>query len=139
MDDGQPSNAPLRNVPYRLLCFLIGLPLAWIPFFLHGPIPQKYDILHIKGAVAVWGWYTARMLIGFWVGNAGWPARWWLRGALCGFTVMLPLTIVSLATPGCGAPCMGWNLTTGTTIGFVVAGLAFVLTGRERADETAPR
>jgi len=52
----------------------------------------------------VWAWYSARMLIGFWVGTAQWPERWWLRGPMCGFLVMFPLTIVTLATPGCGFP-----------------------------------
>ncbi len=126
-------NPPLKDFPYRLLCTLIGLPLAWIPFYLHGPIPEKYDILHIQGAIAVWGWYTARMSIGFWFGLATWPRQWWIRGALCGFVAMFPLTLVSLATPGCGQPCMGWNLTTGTAIGLAVAGLVFVLTGKEHA------
>ena len=96
--------APLKDFPYRLFCFLIGLPLAWIPSYLHGPIHEKFDILHIKGATAVWAWYSARMLIGFWVGTAQWPERWWLRGPMCGFLVMFPLTIVTLATPGCGFP-----------------------------------
>lgn len=123
--------ASSKQFPYWLVCFLVGLPLAWIPFFLHGPIAEKYDILHIQGAVAVWGWYSARMLIGFWVGTAKWPVRWWLRGVMCGFLVMLPLTIVSLATPGCGAPCMGWNLLTGSAIGLAVAGLALAITGKE--------
>ncbi|HEY2775031.1 MAG TPA: hypothetical protein VGK20_13370 [Candidatus Binatia bacterium] len=95
---------PLARLPYRLLCVLVGLPLAWVPFFLHGPAPWKYDVLHIDGAIAVWGWYTARMLIGLWVGVATWPEPWWARGPLCGFFVMLPLTLVSLATPGCGWP-----------------------------------
>src|SRR5205085_5899154 len=96
--------APLKDFPYGLFCFLVGLPLAWIPSFLHGPIHQKYDILHIDGAVAVWAWYTARMLIGFWVGQTQWPARWWLRGPIYGLLVMFPLTLVSLATPTCGEP-----------------------------------
>ena len=95
---------PLKDFPYSLLCFLVGLPLVWIPSYLHGPIHEKLDILHIKGAVAVWCWCTARMLIGFWVGAAEWPERWWLRGPMCGFLVMLPLTIVSLPEPDCGEP-----------------------------------
>lgn len=118
-----------RPTRYLLLCTLLGLSLAWIPALLHGPIPAKYDLLYINGSIAVWGWYVARSLIGFFVGNTRWPRQWYLRGPLCGFLVMFPLTLVSLATPGCGAPCMAWNLTTATTIGIVVAGLARWLTG----------
>ena len=43
-------------LPYALVCTLVGLALGWIPMFLHGPIPAKYNILYIKGAIAVWGW-----------------------------------------------------------------------------------
>jgi hypothetical protein len=72
--------------------------------FLHGPIPEKYNVLYIHGATVVWGWYVARLLIGFIVGISIWPQRWWLRGPLCGVLTMLPLGFVSLATPGCGFP-----------------------------------
>jgi hypothetical protein len=89
-------------VRYRIVCTLVGLPLAWLPTLAHGPIPYKYDILGIRGDIAVWGWYTARMLIGFTVGATAWPGAWWLRGPLFGFLAMLPLGLVSLATPGCG-------------------------------------
>lgn len=120
------------HLPYALVCTLIGLAIGWLPRLLHGPIPEKYDLLYIQGAVAVWGWYTARLLIGFIVGITRWPTQWWLRGPLCGFVTLFPLTLVSLATPGCGAPCMCWNLTTATAIGGTVAGLAYTLTGRHR-------
>ena len=89
-------------MPYPLLCTLLGLVLGWLPKLVHGPIPQKFDVLYIKGSIAVWGWYVARMMIGFMVGITRWPARWYLRGPLCGCVLMLPLGLVSLATPGCG-------------------------------------
>jgi len=56
-------------------------------------------VLHIDGSVAVWGFYTARMLAGAFVGASSWPSAWSLRGPLCGLLALLP---VSLATPGCG-------------------------------------
>jgi len=89
---------------YIVLCTLLGVVLGWLPFFLHGPSADKYSILHMNGPVAVWAWYVARMLIGLYVGVAGVPRSWYLRGPLCGFVSMFPLTIVSLATPGCGEP-----------------------------------
>ena len=58
--------------------------------FLHGPIPEKFNLFYLRGAVAVWSWYTARLLIGFMVGITCWPRRWYLRGPLCGFLMMLP-------------------------------------------------
>jgi hypothetical protein len=114
----------IRGVPYALFCTILGVALAWIPTFLHGPIPYKYDILGIRGHVAVWAWYTARLLIGFVVGITDWPSWWFLRGLLCGLVMMLPVSIVSLATPGCGPTCMSWNVFTGAMIGLVVAGVA---------------
>ena len=115
---------------YLLVCTALGLLVGWIPMLLHGPIPQKYDRLYIAGAIAVWGWYTARLSIGFWIGVSHWPRPWWVRGPLVGALVLFPLTLVSLATPGCGAPCMFWNLVTAVAIGIVVAGGAYRLTGR---------
>lgn len=79
-----------------------GLVFGWLPRLFHGPIKEKFDLLYIEGAIAVWGYYVARCLIGFLVGITGWPVRWWIRGPMCGFLTMLPLTIVALATPGCG-------------------------------------
>ncbi len=92
------------SIPYLLLCVLLGSVLGWVPSFFHGPIPEKFDILYINGSVAVWGWYTARMLIGLLVGITSWPHNWYLRGPLCGLLAMFPLTLVSLAMPGCGEP-----------------------------------
>ena len=89
-------------IPYGLACTIIGLVVGWLPMLVHGPIPEKFDVLYIKGNIAVWGFYSARLLIGFMVGVTCWPARWYLRGPLCGFLTMLPLGIVALATPGCG-------------------------------------
>jgi hypothetical protein len=93
-----------RRLPYAPLCAGLGALLGWFPvvFHLHGPIAEKFNILYIRGAVAVWGWYSARMLIGLLVGITTWPERWWLRGPLCGLLMMFPLGMVSLATPGCG-------------------------------------
>ena len=91
-------------LPYSLLCTLLGLVLGWLPILVHGPIPQKFNVLYIRGAVAVWGFYIARMLIGFMVGITRWPERWYLRGPLCGVLMLLPLTFISLAMPGCGWP-----------------------------------
>ena len=121
------------RLPYAAVCALLGLAVGWIPAFLHGPIPEKYDVLYIRGSIAVWAWYSARLLIGVLVGITNWPQRWWLRGPLCGLLALFPLGLVSLATPACGAPCMGWNYTSAVTIGTVVAGAAFLLTGKEHA------
>jgi hypothetical protein len=123
------------RLSYVAVCTLAGLALGWLPMLIHGPIREKYDILYIRGGIAVWGWYTARLLIGLMVGITHRPRRWWLRGALCGVLMMLPLSIVSLATPGCGPPCMGANLGTATAIGVAVAGIAYLLTGKERDED----
>jgi hypothetical protein len=94
----------LRQLPYLVVCIAVGVPLGWLPVILdiHGPIKEKFDVLYIQGSIAVWGYYTVRMLIGVWVGVTAWPPRWWLRGPLCGFLAVLPLTLISLAMPGCG-------------------------------------
>lgn len=119
--------------PYGLVCLLLGLVLGWLPALAHGPIAAKYDRLYIAGSIAVWGWYTARLLIGVLVGITSWPRPWYLRGPLCGVLAMFPLSLVSLATPGCGAPCMFWNLVTAIAVGTAVGGVAFVFTGRHHA------
>jgi len=120
------------SLPYPVVCALLGLLVAWIPAYLHGPIAEKYNVLYIQGAVAVWGWYTGRCFIGLLVGLTSWPERWWLRGPFCGFLCMFPLGLVSLATPGCGFPCMMWNQATAWTIGAFTAGVAYALTGQQR-------
>jgi hypothetical protein len=84
------------------VCTLLGIALGWLPQLAHGPIPYKFDVLGIRGDLAVWGWYTARLLIGFLVGITTWPPQWYVRGPICGLVMMLPLGIVVLATPGCG-------------------------------------
>ncbi len=124
---------PLARWPFLLVCAALGLALGWIPGLLHGPIPHKFDILFIEGDVAIWAWYVARSSIGFWIGMTVWPQRWWLRGPLVGAAVLLPLTLVSLGMPGCGAPCLRINLASAAALGFVEAGLAFWLTGRHSA------
>ena len=89
---------------YLLVCTLLGLSISWIPSFLHGPIPEKFNILYLRGDVMVWAWYFARGAIGFVVGATHLPPQWWLRGPLFGGLTMLPLGITSVATPGCGWP-----------------------------------
>ena len=58
---------------------------------------------------------------------------------IVGAAVLLPLTLVSLAMPRCGAPCLQVNLATAAALGFVEAGLAYALTGLHRADSREPR
>jgi hypothetical protein len=118
-------------LPYALLCALLGVGLGWLPMLVHGPIAEKYNLLYIRGDVAVWGWYAARLLIGFLVGITGWPPQWWLRGPLCGLIMLFPLSLVSLATPGCGPPCMLLNDLTAVLIGTTVGGLAYAISGRQ--------
>ena len=120
----------MSRLPYPVFCALLGLVLGMLPKLVHGPIPQKYDVLYIKGAVAVWAWYTARSLIGFLVGITRWPERWWLRGPLCGVLMVGPLCFVSLATPGCGPPCAASNLSSAVAVGTAVAGIAYLVTGK---------
>ncbi len=143
MSDAEAAEeAERRPLPYPLVCVLAGLPFAWAPVLLgwlfgpgygHGPIPEKFDVLYIQGSIAIWSYYAARMLIGLWVGITAWPARWWLRGPLCGFLGVFPLTLVSLAMPGCGLPCMRINLATATLTGLAAAGIARLVTGKDRA------
>ena len=42
----------MRRLPYPRLCALMGLVFAWLPKLVHGLIPQKFDLLYIKGAIA---------------------------------------------------------------------------------------
>jgi len=92
----------VKSLPYPVLCTLIGFVLAWIPVWIHGPIPYKFDVLGVNGTVAVWAFYSARLAIGYLVGITTWPPRWYLRGPLCGLVAMFPVSLVALATPGCG-------------------------------------
>jgi hypothetical protein len=92
----------ITRVPYTLVCIALGLVLGWLPKLVHGPIPEKFDVYYINGSIMVWAFYSARMLIGFAVGIGTWPARWYLRGPLCGLLTMLPVTFIALATPNCG-------------------------------------
>lgn len=102
MSEAVSRRPPLAGVPYLAVCLALGLVAGWIPILLHGPIAEKFNVLYIEGRIAVWGFYFARCSIGFWVGATVFPRRWYLRGPLCGLLVMLPLTVVSLAMPGCG-------------------------------------
>ncbi|MBI3767033.1 MAG: hypothetical protein HY271_00905, partial [Deltaproteobacteria bacterium] len=46
------------NLPYPLICALVGFVVGWIPMFFHGPIPEKFNLFGIRGAIAVWTWYA---------------------------------------------------------------------------------
>jgi hypothetical protein len=118
---------------YAAVCAALGLALGWLPAFVHGPIPEKWNVYGVHGAVLVWGYYVARMSIGLWVGITSLPAPWYLRGPLCGALAMLPLGFVGLSNPLCGAPCMGWNTLTAATVGLAVGGLAWSITGKHHA------
>jgi hypothetical protein len=118
---------------YVLLCTVVGLVAGWLPVLLHGPIPQKLDAARLNGALAIWTYYGARLLIGFMVGTGVWPATWWMRGPLYGILLMLPPGFLALGTPGCGPRCMALNLSSGAVIGLVVAGVARLASGRSHA------
>jgi hypothetical protein len=118
---------------YRVVATAAGLVAAWIPWVLHGPIPEKLDRVRLNGAIVVWGFYVARLLIGFVVATTTWPRAWWLRGPLFGVLVMLPCSLFALGTPGCGPTCMTYNLSTGALIGVLAAGAARIATGRDHA------
>jgi hypothetical protein len=90
------------RMPYALLCALLGFGLGWLPIWVHGPIPEKFNVLYIQGSIAIWAFYAPRLLIGFFVGISAWPSRWWLRGPLVGALVMLSPSLLALATPRCG-------------------------------------
>ena len=122
-----------ERLGYLGVCTLLGLIAGWVPMLLHGPIPQKFDVLYIQGSVTVWGFYLARLLIGFFVGNTSWPAAWYVRGPLVGFLVMLPAGIILLGVPGCAGMCTFYNQLSATIIGFSVAAGAWLLTGRNHA------
>ncbi len=115
---------------YPVACTVIGLALCWVPTLFHGPIAYKFDIHLIQGKLAVWDWYLARAFIGFFVGITVWPLRWWVRGPLIGFMMLLPPGMMSLANPECGPRCMLSNEVTGMTIGLLVGGGAYALTRR---------
>jgi hypothetical protein len=120
---------------YAAICALTGLAVGWLPALFHGPIPEKFDLFGIRGAIAVWSWYAARLLIGVVVGLTVLPRRWWIRGPLCGFLMILPPGIMSLAVPTCGPWCMFWNEVTGAIVGLLVGAVAYLATGRHHADD----
>jgi|SRR6185369_13314149 len=122
-----------QRLPYPLVCLVLGLALGWLPMLFHGPIPEKFNLHYIRGAVAVWGWYVARLLIGLLVGITVVPSRWYVRGPLCGLLMLVPLGFMSLSIQECGPWCMFWNCFTATLVGTTVAGLAFLITGRHHA------
>src|SRR5512139_3128830 len=91
VNHADPSAMGSRSrLSYTAICVAAGLVLAWVPAFFHGPIPQKFDLFYLNGAVMVWGWYLARMLIGLLVGITALPSQWVLRGPLCGLLAMVP-------------------------------------------------
>jgi hypothetical protein len=110
MDAESPSSEPGARpasfagvrVSYPILCAVLGFALAWVPAFIHGPIPYKFDVVRLHGTVAVWAFYSARLLIGVLVGITHRPARWYVRGPLCGLIALFPVGLVAVATPGCG-------------------------------------
>jgi hypothetical protein len=87
---------------YIVACMAAGLVLGWAPYFIHGPIPEKFDPHFIRGSMAVWAYYLPRLSIGFWVGVAVWPRRWFVRGPLVGALLLVPPGFLSLAVPECG-------------------------------------
>lgn len=125
-----PDGGGRGEWPYVVVCTVLGALLGWLPQYLHGPIPYKFDVHYLDGSRMVWAFYSARMLIGFWVGVSTWPGPWWLRGPLVGAIGIFPVLFISLATPECGWPCFGVNLSSAAGVGLSVAGLAFLVTGR---------
>jgi hypothetical protein len=91
-----------RRLPYPVLCALLGLVLGWVPMFLHGPIAQKFNVLYLRGSIAIWAFYSARLSVGLWVGISTFPRAWFLRGPVCGLLSLLPVSLIALATPRCG-------------------------------------
>ena len=67
-------------------------------------------MLYIQGSVAIWTFYVPRLAIGFWVGIAAWPRRWWLRGPLLGALALLGPGLLALGMPQCGSGCMARNI-----------------------------
>jgi hypothetical protein len=92
----------VKPLPYPVLCTLAGLVLGWVPAWIHGPIAYKFNAAGLDGPTAVWAFYSARLAVGFLVGITRWPQPWYLRGPLCGLVAMVPVSLVALATPGCG-------------------------------------
>lgn len=121
------------SLRYILLCTAIGLSLCWVPTLIHGPIREKWDYYYLNGGWAIWNWYLARGMVGFFVGITLWPRRWWLRGPLVGLLLLMPPCMMSMSNPLCGPPCVMGNESTGMGLGLIVAGLAFLLTRRHHA------
>ena len=103
IEKAQKLRQYLARIPYLLLCIVLGLAMGWLLKLVHGPIPEKFNIHFLRGSIMMWAFYSSRMLIGFWVGTSTWPPRWYLRGPLCGFLTMLPVTFIAVATPNCGS------------------------------------
>jgi len=73
--NGGPTLEESGCHPITLICMLLGLRLGWLPMLAHGPIAYKFNVLGIRGDIAVWAFYSARLLIGFLVGITRWPGR----------------------------------------------------------------
>jgi hypothetical protein len=129
-----PRSTPLDRLPYPLLCSLLGFGLGWLPLLLHGPIPEKFNVLYIQGSVAIWTFYVPRLAIGFWVGISAWPRQWWLRGPLLGALAMLGPGMLALGMPQCGSGCMARNIASGALVGALVGAIAYAITRRHHLD-----
>jgi hypothetical protein len=97
------SCSPIRHPAlYPVVCAVLGLGVGWLPLAVHGPIPDKFNVLYIDGSIAIWAFYGARLSIGLLVGITVWPRAWWLRGPVLGALAMLSPGLIALATPRCG-------------------------------------
>lgn len=91
-------------IPYRLLCALLGFGLGWLPMLVHGAIPQQFNLLYISRCgrrVRVLLRASADRLPRGDHHLAGFVV---LARPMCGLLMLFPLTLISLAMPGCGWP-----------------------------------
>ena len=64
-------------------------------------IRKPVTVLMITMIVVIFG-IVSLTTIGLLVGITRYPSAWFVRGPLCGLLMMAPVTVISLATPGCG-------------------------------------